>query len=150
MSFVQFISSGWGIVTTIATAAATIWGLAKAIGAFKIWCKKQFQQRKEIKEFPQKVFQLFEQVKVDIGEMHEKLQIVSNRMNDNDEATATLMLEKLMSAYYKFVLEKQEIPLDTKTAMVVMYDQYKKNPQHNHVPVDFIERINECKVVGSK
>lgn len=71
-------------------------------------------------------------------------------MNDNDEATATLMLEKMMGAYHKYVLQKEDIPLDTKTAMCVMFEQYKKNPKHNHVPADFIDRINECKVLGEK
>lgn len=150
MSFEQFITSSYGILCSAAAVAATVWGLAKAVGAFRKWVKAKWQVHRAKTLMPEKIYASIEELKVTVQSTNEKLQMVSDRMNDNDEATAALMLEKLMWAYHKFVLEKQDIPLDTKTAMCVMFEQYKKNPNHNHVPLDFIEKINECKVVGSK
>lgn len=44
------INTVYGWITLAAAAASTIWGLAKAVGAFKKWCGAKWAKHKERRE----------------------------------------------------------------------------------------------------
>lgn len=83
----------------------------------------------------------------EISSVKEDLEEIRSNLDSNNESTSTVMLEKMMWAYHYYVLQKNPIPLDIQTALVVMFKQYKgSNPNHNHIPIDFQDKIMACEV----
>lgn len=85
-------------------------------------------------------------LKSDIDGLNGRIIELAEELQDNNESTATLMLEKMMWAYNFYVVDENEIPLDVQTALCVMYDQYKSHKFRNHVPENFKEMIMACKI----
>lgn len=79
-------------------------------------------------------------------DINKKLDRIQQRLDDNDDATASVMLEKLMWSYRHYCIDQNPIPLDVRTALEVMYEQYKKGGRHNHVPGDYLERLRAVPV----
>lgn len=132
--------------------------------------KKAF--KKELEQLPQKTYDLVSKlseridivenqissINVDIADIKansetnnlrydditREISTLSNRLHLNGEATASVMLQKMMWAYHEVVDNKKVFPVDVRVALTVMYDEYKRCEWHNHVPEDFKERIMEC------
>lgn len=166
----QFFQTVYGQLTIIAAIVATLWGLFKGLGALRRWLKQQMCIIKKYKDAPQTTSRLFEQLQSRMKQRDQKLidmitsknQQLDNKiqnmaqkivqlkedMYNNNEATASLALQKMMWAYHTYVLQETPIPLDVRTALVEMYNQYKKSSWHNHVPEDFVDSIMKCEVAG--
>lgn len=151
----QFFQSAYGVVAAIAGVVATLWGLCKGIGALRKWIKNALDERKKIREMPMlmldKIDELekrFDDIDSQMRTMNSGLAEVKVKLDANDEATATIMLEKMMFAYHTYVLQGEPIPLDVQTALTVMFDEYMKSGMHNHVPSDFKEKIMACQIKG--
>lgn len=123
----------------VSSFVATVWGLSKAIGALRRWIKAKFDKHKQHQGLQDKIMQTLECI-------DKKIDDLQRRITDNDDCTCTMMLEKMMDAYHYYVLSKNPIPLDVRTALCVMFDEYVKSGRHNHVPADFKQKIMECQV----
>lgn len=156
MSIIQTISSflqtTYGQFAVLATIVATIWGFCKAIGALRKWLRQRHAKYESIVNSPDKTYALITQLKQQIErrdkEMQQCIQDIKKQLFENNQATASIALQKLMWSYHTYVLQKNAIPLDVRTALVEMYNQYKKSSWHNHVPEDFVQAIMNCEVAG--
>ena len=152
----QFFQSAYGVVAAIAGVVATLWGLFKGLGALKKWVQTKWEKRKARLGLPalmlekiQKIEERFDGIDSQMRTMASRLEELKVKLDLNDEATATIMLERMMFAYHRYVLKGVPIPLDIQTAAVVMYDEYTKSGMRNHIPSDFKERIMACQIDGT-
>lgn len=90
----------------------------------------------------------FDEMDKQVHEIEGQIVQLSKDLYNNTEATATIALREMMWAYHYYVLEGNPIPLDVRTALCCMFDQYKVCEWHNHIPEDFKERLYACDIVG--
>lgn len=153
----EFLKTAYGQVTVLAAGVGTVWGLFKAAGALKKWftATKFWTHHVQEKAIPHNTLVLLQDIDKRmqdndeaVAEIRKTIELIKHDLFINNESTATMMLEKMMWAYHTYVLQGNPIPLDVRTALCAMYDQYKTCEWHNHVPEDFKERINACKILG--
>lgn len=151
----QFILSLFNRVDTAVLAASAfigaIIGIIKGLQFIADLIKQKRRQRKQNKQMPERIMksialmtQQVSKVHSQIKNINEKITNIQARLDDNDDATSTVMLQKLMWAYDYYVINKNAVPLNVRTALVVMFEQYTQSGRHNHVPSDFVDRIMEC------
>lgn len=153
MSFIiPFLKTVYGQFTVIAAAITTIWAFCKAIGALRRWLQQRHAKYERIANSPDKTYALIQSLKNQIqtrdAQMQQCINDIKKQLFQNNQATASIALQKLMWSYHTYVLQKNAIPLDVRTALVEMYNQYKKSSWHNHVPEDFVQAIMSCEVAG--
>lgn len=153
----EFFNTIYGQLVLIVGALTTFWSLAKVFGALRKWVKNTGWWKRHVarRDAAVKALALIEEVRSHqkitddlIEEMQKSIIAMKNELFMNNESTATIMLQKMMWAYHFYVLDSNPISLDVQTALCVMYDQYKVCEWHNHVPLDFKEKIMACKVSG--
>lgn len=141
-----FFSTAYGQIATLAGGVGVLWGLFKAIGAFSKWVNVKWSAHVKRRDAYQVLQEMIGDLKNDVYAMNERVISLADELQDNNESTSTLMLEKMMWAYNFYVVDKNDIPLDVQTALCAMFDQYKKRKYRNHVPENFKEVIMACPI----
>lgn len=166
---INFFNTVYGQLTIVATFFGTMWGLLKALGALRLWLKQRARMLKQYRQVPQKYLEAIGKLQQKINLNNQKIMLMLNqRKNEdqkkfdqvnnsikklsddiynNNQSTASMMLQIMMRAYHSYIIGKQPIPLDVRTALCEMFKQYKICNWHNHVPEDFVEKLMKCEVM---
>lgn len=175
-AFLDFIQTIYGQFAIIAAAVGVIWGFIKAVGAAKDWIRRLHDDRVRKAQNEQKMMRLVETMDGKLADIKQRFSEIDKRfekldrqydktqndivrlsdavaevridIRNNNDATATLMLDEMMESYHVYVLQHEPIPLSVQTALCEMYDKYKVYEWHNHVPENFKQKIMECDVIG--
>lgn len=166
---IEFFNTIYGQLTIVATFFGTMWGLLKALGALTSWLKQKSQALKVYKQAPQASFQAIKKIQEKLDDTKKQLvdlvdmqcKIYSDRLSgiyrsidtlnksiyNNNECTATIMLQIMMKAYHKHIIDGQPVSLDVRTALCEMFEKYKMCEWHNHIPDDFAQKLMKCQVI---
>lgn len=157
---VGFIETIYGKMVVLAGAAATLWGLCKAIGALRTWLKAKYKSYQERSEMPKKTLELLLALKAEMADSNrcndQRLLEITTKLGDiltkqefTEEQVATMQNEKLCWAYMYYGKQQHPIPLQTKLSLERMYIHYTDSGRRNHVPDDWQTVMDSASVEGS-
>lgn len=158
-TFVNFLTTWYGFLVAIGAALSLLWGIAKAVGALRVWLRKRYTERQEQLASPQKLLDAIAALRTElvaqneeqnrkIAALGEDVRRVEEAIDNNNDQVATLQLKELNWAYIYYGIKHHPLPLHSKNSLEEMYDQYKSSGRHNHVPADWTEKINSCPLEG--
>ena len=160
-TFVNFLTTWYGFLVAIGAALALLWGIAKALGALRVWLHKRYTERQEQLASPQKLLDAIAALRTElvaqneeqnrkIAALGEDVRRVEEAIDNNNEQVATLQLKELNWAYIYYGIKHHPLPLHSKNSLEQMYEQYTtgSKKKHNHVPADWTEKINSCPLEG--
>lgn len=155
--FMSFISSGWGTFAAVAAGVGLIvafWKNIKVIG-------RRIHQRhldiEEAKKFPADVMEEIKKIreeqerrdeerKEDMRQIMGSIDEIKEQVKSLDSQTCSLINEKLTWAYMHYGVRRNAISYNELTSLERMYKIYTENGMHNHIPEDFIAKIQSAPV----
>lgn len=153
-----FLSTAYGQVAAVVTGLGVVYGLITYYHKTKVWVNKKIEEHRERQAAPQKILDLIQKMREDsdkrddemndkLEHLKERMECMENKLDLNDEATATLQSEKLNWAYDHYGVKRNPISIQTKTSLQEMKRLYTLRG-HNHLPEDWSDRINNAPIIG--
>ncbi len=152
----ELLSSWWGVLVTVSGGIAVIVGLCKSVIWLKDWMRSNAKARIDQSNMEARIMSAVDELDRTMRERDEahakSLEALMNRMDSIDqklgdvqEQSSALTYDKLMGAYVKHGIKGEPISVSSLTSYQRIYQAYAKNGR-NHIPEDFMKRINSCPV----
>lgn len=100
----------------------------------------------EIKQIREEQVRRDEEQRADMQKILASISEIQGQIKNLDDQTCSLINEKLTWAYMHYGVRQNKISYNELTSLERMYKIYTNNGLHNHIPEDFIAKVQSAPV----